>query len=469
MRTTIQAFILALFILSSVRFAHAQATVGYKMPSYEKFKLPNGLTVYLMEKHTVPVMSIRVIMPAGAIDNGDKAGLAYLTSSCLTTGTKHYTKSQIDEQVDFMGAILNAYSGTENSVVTAKFAVKDRDKMLPIVQDILLNATFPDTEFVKIKKQELSSIEQAKESPASVIRDYWKKFIYGNHLYGNVVKGTTASLSALTTDDVKAFYKNYYSPAGAAIAVVGDFNNKEMKGTITSLFSNWKGSPLSAKASVEPVTDTLSKTRVLLVNKDDAKETTFLIGAMGITRSNPDYLAVQVVNTVFGGRFTSLLNEELRVKTGLTYGAFSSFDYFKDAGTFYINTHTANATTKAAIDTALAVLNHLHIMPLDATTLTSAKNYMIGLFPPQYQTTDQLAYLLTDMFWYGYNESYINNFEANVNAVTLGKANEIISKYFPKDKLQMVLIGKAADIRSIAASYGPVLEREIKDDIEKGL
>src|SRR4051812_45490890 len=113
MKVTIQAFILTLFLFSLDSLANAQTTSAYKMPPYEKFKLPNGLTIYLMEKHTVPVMSIHVMMPAGAVDDGNKAGLAYLTSRCLTTGTKNYTKSQIDEQVDFIGATLNTYSSTE--------------------------------------------------------------------------------------------------------------------------------------------------------------------------------------------------------------------------------------------------------------------------------------------------------------------------------------------------------------------
>jgi predicted Zn-dependent peptidase len=114
------------------------------------------------------------------------------------------------------------------------------------------------------------------------------------------------------------------------------------------------------------------------------------------------------------------------------------------------------------------VINQLQTQPLDDTTLTSAKNYMIGLFPPRFQSDEQLAGLLTSMFWYGYDESYINNFEANVNAVTITKAEDIVKKYFPKDNLQFVLIGKSSDIKTIASKYGAVTEVQIKDDIGKG-
>ncbi|MGB4775601.1 MAG: insulinase family protein, partial [Daejeonella sp.] len=203
---------------------------------------------------------------------------------------------------------------------------------------------------------------------------------------------------------------------------------------------------------------------VLLINKEDARETTLLIGGLGIRRDNPDYVAIEVVNTVFGGRFTSWLNDELRVNSGLTYGANSRFSSLKNSGTFAISTFTATKTTEAAIDKALEVLTKIHSSGIDNETLTSAKNYVKGQFPPRYETAGQLAGLLTQMFWYGFDESFINNFENNVDGLTSAKAKEIVNKYFPKDKLQFVLIGKSADIKKIAEKYGPVTEKQIKAD-----
>lgn len=203
---------------------------------------------------------------------------------------------------------------------------------------------------------------------------------------------------------------------------------------------------------------------VLLVNKDDATETTFFIGGPGVPRSNPDYVAMEVVNTVFGGRFTSWLNDELRVNTGLTYGANSSFSRLKSAGTFRISTFTASKNTEAAIDKALEVLNVLHTTGIDEKMLTSAKNYVKGQFPPDYETSGQIAALLTEMFWYGFDESFINNFQKNVDELTVDKAKQIIANYFPKNNLKFILIGKATEIRKIAAKYGKVTEAQIKDD-----
>jgi predicted Zn-dependent peptidase len=206
---------------------------------------------------------------------------------------------------------------------------------------------------------------------------------------------------------------------------------------------------------------------VLLVNKDDANETTFMIGGPGVPRNNPDYVAMEVINTVFGGRFTSWLNDELRVNTGLTYGAGSNFSRLKSGGSFAISTFTATKNTEAAIDKALEVLNRLHTTGIDEKTLTSAKNYVKGGFPPRFETSGQLAGLLTQMFWYGFDESFINNFQKNVDALTVANAKEIVAKYFPKEALQFVLIGKSESIKKIAAKYGTVTEVQLKNPAVK--
>jgi zinc protease len=438
----------------------------YKLPPYEKFKLKNGLTVYLMEQHEVPMMNVSVILPAGAIYDGEKAGLASLTASGLKYGTKNYPKARLDEELDFIGASVNTSASKESAGLSAKFAVKDKDKVLEIIKELLTEPVFDTVEFAKEKKRVLVGLEQAKESPRSVIGSYFDKFLYGDHVYGNVVQGRVSTVSAITVDDLKKFYKENYVPAGSAIAIVGDFNAKEMKVLATKLFSGWQGKQTGVNLASKPL-PVPPANRVLLVNKDDAKETTFYIGAPGISRNNPDYVSIEVVNTLFGGRFTSMLNDELRVNTGLTYGASSRFVPLKNGGSFVITTFTATKTTEPAIDKAIEVLNKLHQNGIDETSLASAKNYVKGQFPPRYETSGQLAGLLTQMFWYNFDESFINNFQKNVDGLTVEKAKEIIARYFPKDKLQFVMVGKSAEIKKIAEKYGPVTEVQIKEDVKK--
>lgn len=440
---------------------------SFKLPVYEKFTLKNGLAIYLMEQHEVPMINVSVIIPAGAIYDGDKNGLASLTANGLMYGTKNYSKQKIEEELDFIGANINSGASKESASLSAKFASKDADKVLAIIQEVLISPVFNKEDFDKEKKRILVNLEQAKESPRNVIGNYFDKMFYGDHVYGNPVSGKISTVSLLTDEDLKSFYASNYIPNGTAIAVVGDFNNKEMKARLIQLFNGWQK---GKKQSVNLASNAVKKqsgAKVLLVNKEDARETTFYIGAAGVERKNPDFVAIEVVNTILGGRFTSWLNDELRVNTGLTYGARSTFSSLKNAGTFYVSTFTANKNTEAAIDKTLEVLQKPHTLGIDEATLTSAKNYVKGQFPPRYETSGQLAGFLTQMFWYGFDESFINNFQKNVDGLTTEKTKEIIAKYFPKDKLQFVLFGKSSEIKKIAEKYGPVTEVQIKEEIKK--
>jgi zinc protease len=456
------AILSVIFFCSSIVYAQE-----YKLPKYEKFKLKNGLTVFLMEQREVPVINVSAIMPAGAVYDGEKSGLATLTATALKHGTKNYPKAKLDEELDYVGATVNTSASKEFASLSARFASKDREKILPIIKEILLDPAFDNAEFEKEKKRTLAGLEQARESPRSVIGSYFDKFLYADHVYGNIIQGKVSTVSVLKSDDLKKFYKENYLANGSAIAITGDFNSKEMKQVITKLFESWpSGKQSQAALAARPISYP-TKGRVLLVNKDDAKETTFYIGAPGISRNNPDYVGIDVINTLFGGRFTSMLNDELRVNTGLTYGASSRFNTLKNGGSFVISTFTATKTSEAAIDKALEVLNKLHDKGIDETSLSSAKNYVKGLFPPRYETAGQMANLLTQMYWYNFDESFINNFQKNVDGLTLDKAKEIVAKYFPKDKMQFVLIGKSSEIKKIAEKYGPVTEVQIKEEVKK--
>lgn len=451
--------LLCLLVFSSLNLI-AQ---GYKLPNYTSFKLANGLTINLMEQHDVPIIDVSVLFPAGAIYDNEKAGLASLTATALKHGTQNFTKSKLEEELDFIGADVNTYATKEFSGLSSNFAAKDLDKVLLIIKEIVLNPVFDNTEFEKEKNRLLVRLEQQKESPRSVIGSYFDALLYGNHVYGNNITGVKATVEKLNVTDVTAFYKSNYRPEESVLSVVGDFNSKELKKILTKLFSNWKKHStatenLAAKPIVFP-----TENNVLLVNKEDAKETTIYIGAPGISRNNPDFIAIDVVNTLFGGRFTSMLNDELRVNSGLTYDASSRFNTLKNGGAFIISTFTAVKTTEPTIEKALDVLKKLHQTGINAQALSSAKNYVKGQFPPRYETASQLSRLLSQMYWYDLDRSYIDNFEKNVDDLDLAKANQIIEKYFPTDKLQFILVGKASEIKEIAKKYGTVKQVEIID------
>jgi zinc protease len=447
-----------------ILFAAVCFAGNFKLPSYEKAKLENGLTVYIMEQHEVPLIYISALIPCGAIYDGSKNGLAYLTSESLLFGTKNYTKKQIEETFEFYGASISTSASIEFIKVNTSFAKQDQEKLLPIFQDIIMNPTFPDSEVEKRKQRLLVELDQAKESPRQVIRAYFNKFLFADSEFGNPPQGSKSKVVDISSYDLKNYYSNNINPTNSSIAVVGDFNSAEIKKKISDLFRSWKvEKPSTLNPIIIPSLD-FKKNQVLLVNKNDANETTFLIGGKGINRSNPDFTEIQVINTILGDRFTSWLNEELRINSGLTYGVRSTFIPYKNLGTFFISTFTASQNTEKAIDIALQVLNRLHTTGITEKVLNSAKSYIKGQFPPDYETASALTNLLTSMDYYGYDDSYINDFEKKVNDFTVAEANDIIKKYFPKENLQFVIIGKASEINDIVKKYGELIEKEITSD-----
>ena len=458
----IYSLLFTTFSLCMTFFA-AQASASYTLPEYQKITLDNGLTVYLMEQHEVPLIDVNIVVKAGAI-NDSIAGLAYLTAESLPLGTKHKSKAEINSAVDFIGATISASAGTESSYLESSFAKKDQKVMLALLKDIIINPKFSDDEFNKKKKQHLLALEQSKESPKSVINNYVKEMVFAQSSYNAITAGDTNSIEKIRLNDVKAFHQQWYQPANSAIVVVGDFQSKAMLQQIKSLFSAWKNhSKLTPTATAIVQPKPLTSAKVLLVNKDDAIESTFAISGIGIARNTPDLVGISVINTILGGRFTSWLNDELRVNSGLTYGARSNFTNYSQSGSFAISSFTKTATTIEAIDLALKTYHRLWQKGIDEKTLASAKAYVKGKFPPKFETSQDLSNLLGQMYSYNFDESYINTFEQQVNSLTVAKTQQLISKYFPKENLQMVIIGKASELQDVVGKYGDIQQVNIKD------
>ncbi|MBE0572937.1 MAG: insulinase family protein [Ignavibacteriaceae bacterium] len=447
-----------LIILSSISLAQ------FKLPEYETVTLDNGLTVYLMEKKDVPLISFSAVFDGGVIKDGSTSGVASFTAEALRFGTTNYSKSQIDSLFNFYGSNISTYANADFSGLYTQFIKDNTEKLFPVIKEIILNPSFPESEIEKRKQRWIAELDQAKESPRSVIGSYFNKHIFGDSPYGNPVNGTKTGIGSISVEKVQEFYQTNYRPESTAIALVGDFNSTDMKKLIAEYFGGWKNQRQKLISDLKADNTPFESASAYLINKENATETTFLIGSYGTTMNNEDQTQLDVINTILGGRFTSWLNDELRVNAGLTYGARSRFAQYKLTGTFYISTFTQTKNTEAAIDLALKTYNRLFEKGIDEETLLSAKNYVKGQFPPDYETAASLSGFLAQKFIYGLDDSIINDFENEVNGLTVERANELIKNYFPKENLQFVLIGKADEIKDIVAKYGKVIEKSIEED-----
>lgn len=452
-------FATGIIALGSVSLSWA---AEFRLPQYSKTTLDNGLTVYLMEQKEVPLIDASIIVKAGAVQD-DKAGLAAMTADNLLLGTASMSKEAFEQKLDFIGANINSTAGVESSRVRVSMAAKDANTVLPLLFEAVTSPAFSPDEFDKYKTRYLSGLAQRQESPRAMIKTYFDALLYQGHPYANDQDGSPASVNDIALEDIKSFHIKWFKPNNAAVIITGDFDSAAMTKQIREMFGAWKGKARSQELGA--AIDTPKKAQILLVDKSDANESTFMIGGPGIAFSNPDYVAVSVVNTVLGARFTSWLNDELRVNSGLTYGARSRFDTKSLGGGFYISSFTRTATTTEAIDLALKTYERLWKKGIDQATLDSAKAYVKGQFPPRYETSSQLNALLANMFIYQFDEKFIDTFSDQVNKLDEARAKEIVAKYFPKENLQVVVIGNAEEVREKVAKYGEMTEANIKEEL----
>jgi predicted Zn-dependent peptidase len=442
--------------LSSAALARAE-NGGLKLPPFKKVKLKNGMTLLLMEQHEVPIISFNFIVKAGSTaDPAGKEGLASMTAALLRKGTRTRSADQIASELDFIGGLMDATATYDFTNGFAEFVKKDINKGLDLLSDSLLNPTFPQEEVAKLVRQRVDAIKADKDQAPAVIGTYFAAYLFGNHPYGRAVGGDEKTVASITRDDAAGFYKKHYAPSNIILAVAGDFVTMEMEQMLTGKFGGWTGAAAPAVNLTEP--RPFQGKKLLLVDKPDSTQTFFQIGNLGVTRTNPDRVFIQAVNTLFGGRFTSMLNTELRIKSGLSYGARSSFNQRLLAGPFAIFTYTQNATTERAIDLALEVLRRLHEKGITEAELKSAKEYLKGQFPPSIETTDQLASLIAQLEFYGLDAAEVDNYYAKVDSMTMDDARRVIKQYFPLDNLVFVLIGKAGEIEAIAKKYAPKVD-----------
>lgn len=446
-------------------FSSVATAQSLRLPPHEKVVLKNGLTVLLLEKHGVPMINVYGIVKTGAVaDPVGEEGLASVTAGLLRKGTKTRTAQQFAADLDFIGGSFDAEAGADFSMVSAEFLTKDLDRGLNLFADALLQPTFPKEEVDKLLAQDLDGVRSAKDDPRQVLFLYYDAYLYGAHPYGRPTEGDEISLKRIQRDAIVKFYETNYAPANMLLAVAGEFHGVEMRKKLEEALGGWSGKPVAALAV--PAAAPIKGKRLLLVDKGDATQTYFAIGNVGVARNDPDRVVIRVVNTIFGGRFTSELNEELRVKSGYTYGASSFFDGRKAPGPFGIFSFTKNETTTPAIDLALQVLEKLHKEGVSAEQLASAKSYIKGQFPPNIETSRQLAQIIASNEFYGLGDDEVNQLEARVDAVTPQVARQVIQKHFPAENLVFVLIGKASAVGPAVEKYAE--KRDAREISEPG-
>ena len=446
--------------LGSSGYALAQpATAGVQVPQHERIVLDNGVTLVIMPLRDVPLVAFNAVVRSGSLaDPPDKPGVASLLAGLLEKGAGERDAFAFADTVEGAGGSFSASAGSESITITGQFLARDQALMLELLADALLRPRLDPNEFEKLRTRQIELIKAAKDSdPADIIGIYGRAFLFRDHPYGRPVPGSEDSLAGITHADVLSYYRQHFGADRLILVFAGDVDSEWLKRAVSRQFGRWP----RAKVPLQPLTEPAPARgrRVLLVDSPESVQTYFWIGNVGVNRRFPQRAALDLVNTLYGGRFTSILNTELRVKSGLSYGARSSFTRGTVAGEFAIRSFAQTQNTGQAIDLALETLARLHSDGIDAEMLESARAYVLGQYPLSLETAADWAATMGELELFGLGPDYIEGYGPALARVTPEDARAVIRTAFPTpDDVTIVLIGKAKAIREVASRYGPVTQ-----------
>ncbi len=450
--------------LSLLMLASGVSAFEVTLPPHERVVLDNGTVLVLSEQHDVPLVGLEAVVHGGAVTDPDGLnGMASLLAELIQHGAGRRDAAAFANAFESVGGRLRASAEVEALRISADFMARDAELMIELVADMLQRPTLDEEEMIKLQARSINLIKAAKGgNPGELLPGYGNAFLFGAHPYGNPVSGSEETLAAISHEQLLSYYGDFFGGDRLIVSVVGDFNMEAMKARLADAFGEWR----AAGAELPEVwaASKISGRRVLLIDKPGATQTYFWIGNIGVAIDYANRVSLDLANTVFGGRFTSMLNNELRVKAGLTYGARSLLQRHSRPGAVVISSFTETARTIEVIEMALDVLGRLKKSGIDDAAAWSARNYIMGQFPPRLETAAQRARQFAVLEQYGLDASYIDDYGAMLEAASAESIAAAIDEVYPAaENVSFVLIGDAASIREAVAELGPVTEMSIDE------
>lgn len=446
MRTrNLRTLLATLLLTAALGLASSTAPASSLVPAAalgHREVLPNGMVLLFSEKRGVPIVTVSMLVQGGSIlDPPDKPGVANLVAQLMTQGTKTRTAPQISEAIEFVGGSLSVDAGQELTTISLSVLSKDLDLGLDLLADILLNPTFAPAEVERKKQEVIAGIKRDQEDPGTLSWQAFMALVYGTNPYGRPVEGTEASVPTITRDDLVQFHEAYFRPNRTILAVVGDVSLPDLKQGLDAKLGAWKpGGP----AFTPPPKPYLLTQRVVRTIQRDVTQANINLGHLGITRDNPDYYAVQVMNYLLGGGFNSYLISKIREEKGWAYDVGSSFGPGKYAGEFSVSMQTKNEVAPEAIEAALAEIRRIREKPVSDDELKDAKAYLTGSFPLRLDTSKKIVGMLATIEYYGLGLDYVDRYPGLINAVTAADIQRVAQKYLDPDRYALAVVADLA-------------------------
>jgi zinc protease len=435
-----------------------------RVPMITTRQLQNGLKIVVVEQHELPIADfILQVRTGGEADPAGKMGTAALTSALLTEGTTSRSALEIADQAGFLGVRVTAGSGWEQSTVSLHAPTAQLDSAMALFADVVLHPAFPAPDFDRVRKLRLTSLQQQRDrGPAIADRAFANALFGDQHPYGRPLAGTEASVASIARDDLVSFYNTYYRPNNATLLVVGDVRPDNVERRAQALFGAWARGDVPAVAT--PATSIPQATTLVLIDKPGAAQSSFRLGGIGAARTTNDYFALQVLNTILGGSFTSRLNQNLRETHAYTYGASSGFGLRRGAGPFIAAAEVVSAKTDSALIEFRRELRAIRDT-VPSNELANAKRYLQLGLPGDFETNGSIAGQMLPLLTYGIPLDFYATAVQNIGAVTQADVQRVARQYVDPDHLTLVIVGdrKTVEPGLRALNPGTIVIRDVRD------
>ena len=429
------------------------------LPKPTVFTLANGLTVYVVERHELPIVSAELLTLAGGAANPpNRPGLAGITAALLTEGTEKRSSEQIANEASLLGTDLSSFSGADSAGLAISLLSRHLTRGLELLADSAERPAFPAADLERLRTRRLTGLLQQQDNPAQLALRAGQLNLFGaDSPYAYDALGTADSLHAITRDDVAGFYAKNYGPRGSLLELTGDVSVAEAHKLAEEAFGKWSS---SAAPVALPPAPAVPERKILLIDKPGSPQTALLTFGVGIQRNSPDYPAVAVMNTMLGGLFSSRINMNLREEHGYTYGASSFFWYYRGTGPFIAFAQVRTDVTAPATEQLFKELDGIHTKPLTDAEMRLAKDSIIRSLPGNFESAYGVNAQLADLWLFGLPLDYYTRLPKQIEAVTPADAQAAAAKYIHPENLLVIEVGDKSKIENGLKDLklGPVVD-----------
>ena len=432
----------------------ASGNIVPHLPVPTTFKLKNGLTVYHLERADPPIVTARLVVNAGLLANPLRSpGLADFSLSMLDEGTATRSSLQIADELAQLGADFGSQTQRDASTIDVSSLAEQFPSTLELFADIVLHPAFTDAEVERVRQSRLASIIASRDDPSSLSDAAFRRALYGDtHPYAQTALGSEATNKTVTARALRDFWQRWFHPNNAALIIVGAIDRRRVESLVEREFGTWQPAALPERPIAGALPPKATTARLIWVDKPGSNQTALRVGRVAAARSTPDFFALQLLNEILGGAYTSRLNANIREEKGYAYGAFSRFDFGRAPGPFAVVTSVRSDATFPAVKEIDHELSLLTLKAPDAIEFAKARDSLVRSLPAAFETNAGISGAFANLFVYGLTLDYYAQLPTNLRSVQVRAVETAAKRYLDPAAMVVVGVGERSESESNALS-----------------